>query len=232
MRNCRSRVPELSLGPYLKTLGQDLRLVEKQDPVFGEGRRRARYAVSDPFLLAWMSVIHPACQAARIEPVSRVAGRLTDRLRTLEGFAFERMVREATEGASRAGVGFPVSDRVKGYWNRPRRTDVSIEIDLVAWNEEDRVVRFGSCKTKRGKARSKGARQLPQAGGSVSRIGLRKPVSKVEPTVRPLFGAVLSRTTGRSGSRGIHLPRHRRLPEHARPARARSSRRPSGVAQG
>ena len=138
--------PELSLGPYLKTLGQDLRLVEKQDPVFGERRRRARYAVSDPFLLAWLSVIHPACQAARIEPVSRVAERLTARLRTLEGFAFERMVREATEAASRTGGDFPVSDRVRGYWNRPRRTDVSIEIDLIAWNEEDRVVRFGSCK--------------------------------------------------------------------------------------
>ena len=138
--------PELSLGPYLKTLGQELRLVERQDPIFGERRRRARYAVSDPFLLAWLSVIHPACQAARIEPVSRVAKRLTARLRTLEGFAFERMVREATEAASRAGVDFPVSDRVRGYWNRPRRTNVSVEIDLIAWNEEDRVVRFGSCK--------------------------------------------------------------------------------------
>ncbi len=138
--------PELSLGPYLKTLGQELRLVEKQDPVFGERRRRARYAVSDPFLLAWLSVIHPACQAARIEPVPRVAERLTARLRTLEGLAFERMVREATEAASRTGGDFPVSDRVRGYWNRPRRTDVSIEIDLIAWNEEDRVVRFGSCK--------------------------------------------------------------------------------------
>ena len=138
--------PELSLGPYLKTLGQELRLVEKQDPIFGERRRRARYAVADPFLLAWLSVIHPACQAARIEPVSRVAERLTARLRTLEGLAFERMVREATEAASRRGGDFPVSDRVKGYWNRPRRSDVSIEIDLIAWNEEDRVVRFGSCK--------------------------------------------------------------------------------------
>ena len=138
--------PELSLGPYLKTLGQDLRLVERQDPVFGEGRRRGRYAVSDPFLLAWLKVIQPACQAARIEPVSRVAERLTARLRTLEGFAFARMVREATEAASRAGVDFPVSDRVKGYWDRPRRNDVSIEIDIIAWNEEDRVVRFGSCE--------------------------------------------------------------------------------------
>ena len=56
------------------------------------------------------------------------------------------MVREATESASRAGVDYPVSDRVRGYWNRPRRTNVSVEIDLIAWNEEDRVVRFGSCK--------------------------------------------------------------------------------------
>lgn len=140
-------MPELSLGPYLRTLTQDLGLIEKQYPVFADDRRRrARYAVSDPFLRAWLSVIGPACQAARIQPPARVAERLVARLSTLEGHAFEAMVRDAAEEVSRAGRGFAVTDRVRGYWNRPRTAGASVEIDFIAWNEHDRVVRFGSCK--------------------------------------------------------------------------------------
>ncbi|MCP5371030.1 MAG: hypothetical protein H6907_04785 [Hyphomicrobiales bacterium] len=66
-------------------------------------------------------------------------------LRTHEGYGFEKMVRGLTEEASRKGVGdFLLTDLVRGYWNKADGSD--IEIDLVALNDEDRVVRFGSCK--------------------------------------------------------------------------------------
>ena len=77
-----------------------------------------------------------------------MAEGILDRLATLEGYSFERLVAEATEEASRWGRGFAVTDRVRGYWNRPRRADASIELDLVVWNEEEGVVRFGSCKRR------------------------------------------------------------------------------------
>ena len=70
------------------------------------------------------------------------------RLATLEGHAFERIVTEATEEMSRRSTGFAVTDRVSGYWNRPRKADASVELDLVAWNQDDQVVRFGSCKRR------------------------------------------------------------------------------------
>ena len=126
----------------------DLRLVERKLPIFaGERQRRARYAISDPFLCAWLRVMQPACQAARILPAPQVALRLLARLRTLEGHAFERLVRDATEAASRAGdADFPITDRVAGYWNRPQTQPGSVEIDFIAWNAEARCVRFGSCK--------------------------------------------------------------------------------------
>ena len=150
----RDALPGVSLGPYLKTLVQDLRLLERRSPVFAtDTQRRARYVVADPFLLAWLRVFQPARQAARIIPAARVAERVLDRLATLEGHAFERLVAEATEEASRMGRGFAVTDRVRGYWNRPRRADASIELDLVAWNEDERVVRFGSCKRRGRQAR-------------------------------------------------------------------------------
>ena len=69
------------------------------------------------------------------------------RLSTLQGHAFERMVREASEEASRAGdTDFPLTDRVSSYWNRAQKTPESVEIDVVAWNDEQQRVRFGSCK--------------------------------------------------------------------------------------
>ncbi len=148
----RDALPDLtSAGPYLKALAQDLRLIERQLPVFAhERQRRARYVVADPFLCAWLSALQPACQAARIEPSARVAERLLPRLSTLEGHAFERLVREASEEASRAGAAdFPLTDRARGYWNRPGNTPGargSVEIDFIAWNDEVRLVRFGSCK--------------------------------------------------------------------------------------
>ena len=136
------------LGQYLKTLIEDLRLVGKELPVFASERSRgARYLVADPFLRAWLAALQPACQRARTAPIPMVTARLLPRLRTLEGLAFERMVREASGEASRAGCDdFPVTDLVRGYWNRPRGGGGSIEIDLVAWNEDGQRVRFGSCK--------------------------------------------------------------------------------------
>ena len=144
----REALPEhTSLGPYLKNLTRDLGLVEKQLPVFAhEHSRGARYAVSDPFLSAWLAVIQAACQSARILPIAEVSERLVPRLETLEGIAFERMIREASEETSRTGMKFQMTDRVRGFWNRPRNGESTIEIDFVAWNEDSHSVRFGSCK--------------------------------------------------------------------------------------
>lgn len=164
----QAEFPRLSLGPYLTTLVQDLRLVDRLQPVFATKRqRRARYVIADPFLLAWLRVIRPTRQAARILPPSRVSEDLLTRLETLEGHAFERFVTEATEELSRTGRGFAVTDRVRGYWNRPRGADASVEIDLVAWNDDDRVVRFGSCKRR---ARKHDARSLDRFRAHVDRF--------------------------------------------------------------
>ena len=144
----RRALPEVtSPGPYLKTLTGDLQLIRKDLPLLaGDGTRRARYSVSDPFLRAWTGVLHPACMAARTRPSVEVARLLIPRLSTLEGRSFEELVHLASEEVSRAGSSdLPVTARVGGYWKRPRRGG-EIEIDLIARNEETRRVRFGSCK--------------------------------------------------------------------------------------
>lgn len=66
------------------------------------------------------------------------------------------------EETSRKGLGdFPLSERIKGYWDR-----AGIEIDLVAVSESTRRIRFGTCKRNPAKLMS----SLPalRAGAAVS----------------------------------------------------------------
>ena len=64
------------------------------------------------------------------------------RLFEVEGKAFEKLVGHLYEERSRKGIGdFPLTERIKGFWDRG-----GTEIDLVALNETDKVIRFGSCK--------------------------------------------------------------------------------------
>ncbi|MDE2925397.1 MAG: hypothetical protein OXT71_03260 [Acidobacteriota bacterium] len=144
----RRALPEVTTpGPYLKTLTGDLQLIRKDLPLLaGDGTRRARYSVSDPFLRAWTAALQPACMAARTRPTREVTQLLIPRLSTLEGRAFEELVHLAIEEVSRAGsTDFPVTAPIGGYWKRPRRGG-EIEIDLIARNDDTRRVRFGSCK--------------------------------------------------------------------------------------
>ncbi len=171
----QTALPGLSLGPYLRTLTRDLRLIERLSPVFARtGHHRTRYVVSDPLLLAWLRVMQAARQAARIRSAASVAKSLVARLATLEGHAFERLVRDGVEARSRAGIGFRLTDRVRGYWNRPRTADASIELDLVAWNEEDRVVRFGSCKRNPAKHTQAACRKFREQVGRFLRSAGRR----------------------------------------------------------
>ena len=145
----RTALPDLkSFSPYLTSLVRDLGLVERELPAFANDNSRiARYSVADQFLLAWLDAIGPARRYARFASAREVEAAVLPRLRTLEGHAFERMVRQATEEASRAGTGdFPLGGLVRGYWNRSGTRAEPIEIDLVAWSRTLRAVRFGSCK--------------------------------------------------------------------------------------
>ncbi len=143
---CAGSSGEKQLGGYLATLMDKYRMVEKLQPVFaGDASRKARYSITDNFLSAWMLALARNVQSARIQPLEKPIGRADEILKNHEGYAFEKMIRQLTEECSRKGVGdFALTDVVRGYWNKADGSD--IEIDLVACNEEEKIVRFGSCK--------------------------------------------------------------------------------------
>ena len=134
------------IGGYLAILIDRFRMIEKLLPVFASDRaRKSRYAIADNFLSAWLAAIGRNVDASRIQPIEACVDRAAAALETHEGFAFEKMVRALMEECSRRQVGdFPLSAIVRGYWNKPDGSD--IEIDVVAYDEARKTVRFGSCK--------------------------------------------------------------------------------------
>lgn len=134
------------LSAYLLVLIDRFEMVEKEKPIFaGPKDRKARYRISDNFLNAWLSAIERSVNLARIRPIDEAVECANVHLAEHEGRTFEKMIRGLIEECSRKNVGdFPVTELVKGYWNKADGSD--IEIDVVAVNEEARSIRFGSCK--------------------------------------------------------------------------------------
>ena len=136
------------IGTYLAKLVTGYEMISKLNPVFSDGKsRNARYCIADNFLQAWLSVAKPAREAARMKPIAKALELARPRLRGLEGFAFEKLIRQLHLECSRKGKGdFELSSLQLGYWNRPKDQSRNIEIDLVALDEPNKRVRFGSCK--------------------------------------------------------------------------------------
>lgn len=137
---------EKQLGGYLKILIEKYQMIERVNPIFAKDQgRKARYQITDNFLAAWLAAIARNVQLARVRPIDDAIARADESLKAHEGNAFEKMVRLVLEECSRKRVGdFSLTQLVRGYWNKPDGTD--IEIDVVAVNEIDKIIRVGSCK--------------------------------------------------------------------------------------
>jgi uncharacterized protein len=136
------------LGTLIHRLVKDYRMVDKLQPIFSESTsRNARYYIADNFLQACLAVAKPAREAARLKPLAKALAPAMNRLAVLEGFSFEKLIRSLHVEMSRKGLGdFELSELKLGYWNRPRDISHAIEIDLVALDEDNKKIRFGSCK--------------------------------------------------------------------------------------
>jgi AAA+ ATPase superfamily predicted ATPase len=137
-----------ALGNYISRLVNNYQLVDKRLPVFSESNSRsARYYITDNFLQAWLAVAKPAKEAARLRPTERAVEIALPRLQRLEGYSFEKLIKQLHVECSQKGVGdFALSEINMGYWNRARNTSRAVEIDLVALDNDNKRVRFGSCK--------------------------------------------------------------------------------------
>ncbi|MFZ5619692.1 MAG: ATP-binding protein [Pseudomonadota bacterium] len=131
------------VGGYLKILSERYRMIERRLPIFASARARSgRYYIRDNFLRAWLSALQRPVSAVAFRPVDALVDQAEARLADVEGYALEDLAGQLYEERSRLGIGdFPLSERIRGYWDR-----ADVEIDLVAVNEEERRIRFGTCK--------------------------------------------------------------------------------------
>lgn len=130
-------------GGYLKILIDRYRMVERRLPVFAKpDARRGRYYLCDNFLRIWLAALHSPVSAMNFRPEAVLVAQADERLAQVEGHGLERLAAQLYEERSRRGVGdFALTHRIDGYWDRN-----DTEIDLVAVNDDDRVVRFGTIK--------------------------------------------------------------------------------------
>ncbi len=131
------------VGGYLKILSERYGMIERRLPIFSPAKARSgRYYIRDNFLRAWLSALQRPVSAAAFRPLDGLIAQADERLADVEGAALEDLVAHLYEERSRRGIGsFSLSERISGYWDR-----ADIEIDLVAINEDEKRIRFASCK--------------------------------------------------------------------------------------
>lgn len=131
------------VGGYIKVLTERYRMIERKLPIFAKpNARRSRYYLADNFLRAWLSALANPVAAVAFRPIEQLVEDADKRLWVSEGHGLEKLAAQLYEERSRKGVGdFSLSRQIQGYWNSP-----DTQIDLVAIGEDERCIRFGSCK--------------------------------------------------------------------------------------
>ncbi|MCC6319676.1 MAG: ATP-binding protein [Gemmatimonadaceae bacterium] len=134
---------EKQVGGYLQVLRDRYRMIEQRQPVFAKASaRNGRYYIADNFLRSWLAALATPAASVHFRPLGELVGEADRRLADTEGYGLEKLVGALYEERSRKGLdGFRLTARIHGYWDRG-----DTELDLVALNEEDRIVRVGTCK--------------------------------------------------------------------------------------
>ncbi len=131
------------VGGHLQVLQDKYMIIEKKLPIFAPNKaRKGRYYIADNFLRSWLGALSAAVSAINFSPIEHLIEQAIKKLQNLEGHGLEKLAALVYEERSRKGLsGFALTRRIEGFWDRS-----DIEIDLVAVNEAEQKIRFGSCK--------------------------------------------------------------------------------------
>ncbi len=141
--NAHQKGSDFQISGHLNMLVDKYAMVEKRLPIFARHNSRSgRFYISDNFLRSWMHALKQPVASVQFRPVSELVERANEKLIDSEGFGLEKLVGALYQERSKRGVeGFPLTQRIEGYWDRS-----DIEIDFIAFNDEVQRIRFGTCK--------------------------------------------------------------------------------------
>ena len=139
---------EKQVGGYIKVLRERFGMIDRLQPIFAKPRsRNGRFYIADNFLRSWLAALQTATAAVHFRPLAQLVAEADQRLMEAEGHGLERLVATLYAERSRKGlVGFSLTHRVEGFWDKADRAGTQIEIDLVALDEHSRTIRLGTCK--------------------------------------------------------------------------------------
>ena len=154
---------EAQVGGYLCVLDQRYKMIERLQPIFSKSSAKSgRFYIRDNFLRSWLAALAVPVASVSFRPIDTLVQIADERLAEAEGHGLERLVAALYEERSRKGIGdFALTQHIRGWWDRN-----DTEIDLVALNEDDRVLRLGSCK----RSSERLVRDLSSFGGHVERF--------------------------------------------------------------
>lgn len=128
---------------YLKILSNRYGMIERRQPIFSkQSSRSGRYHIRDNFLRAWLAALKRPVSAVAFRPEDTLIDQADEQLSMIEGYALEDLVKRIYSERSRLDIGdFSLTHMPEGYWDRQ-----DVEIDLVAINDSDQIIRFVTCK--------------------------------------------------------------------------------------
>lgn len=136
-------MPSNALSPYLKTL-MDLDLVEKRIPVTEkqpEKSRKGLYFVNDHFIEFWFRFVHAYKGELELENTEYVLNKVKKSfIEKHVSFVYEDICRDLLSMLCKEGKINFIPNKIGSYWGS------TIEIDVVALDEERKRVLLGECK--------------------------------------------------------------------------------------
>lgn len=137
----RVGIPTTALSRYLDDLLNKFRYIKRSSPLFSKKPKNNRYYLNDYFLTFWFRYIFRHRTQIEIKKIDRLNNFIKKDINSLKGLVFEDMARDWILDKDRKGKFiFPI-DSIGSFWDKRNH-----EIDLVAYNRQEKKIFFLECK--------------------------------------------------------------------------------------
>ena len=136
-----------SIGKYLEELTSLYKIIERKLPVteYKVEAKIGRYRIIDNAVSFWFRYIYKNQSLIEIGEEKILLDKIYADLNTFMGFKFEELIKsiliEKNSDVGNNPLPFQFT-KIGGFWTKKE----NIEIDIVAYNEEEKKIIFGECK--------------------------------------------------------------------------------------